>query len=205
MLKKVIKFSIILVFFGLLPHFRGAFAGFMKFDNTTATVSTGSTFQIAVIVDPGSDSINATDIYVTYDSALLKATAVSAGSLFPTVSNDIATSGRVYIAGMVNDPASSVSTSGTVATITFEGLKDGSATLSFDCNLSKIVKNDINATNVINCSQNGTSSVTVGAGGANPTAAPTTLPESGILDNLVKFAIPGIILLLLGSALRFVL
>jgi len=212
-MKKVLKIILLLLIFFLSSPllFNPAWAGFFKFDKTTVSVANGETFQIAVTVDPGSDALNSVDAYVTFDSTVLKATAVTAGSLFPTVSNDISTSGKVYIAGMVNDPASSISAAGTLATITFQGLKDGSVTLAFDCNTSKIIKNDINASNVISCSQNGSAAVTIGSG-ANPTAAPVAntgvaseLPKSGIFDNVLKFAIPGMILLILGSVLRLVL
>ncbi len=193
-------------FFITAPSLSGVQAATLKFDKTTATAANGATFQISVIVDPGTDALNSTDVYVTFDSTLLKATAVAAGAMFPTVSNDISTSGKVYIAGLVNDPASSISTSGTLATITFQGLKEGTGTLSFDCNTSKIIKNDINASNVMTCAQNGTSAITVGSGSSAPAVAPPSeLPQTGILDNLIKFAIPGAILLLLGSALRLVL
>lgn len=224
---KNIKKSIfaLMLFLGLTPMVFAVQAASLKFNNTTATVSNGGTFQIQVIVDPGSDSISSADVYVSYDGTLLKATGVSAGTLFPTVTNDVATSGTVYIAGLVNDPANSVSAAGTIATITFQALKEGTGTLSFDCNSSKVIKNDFNATNVLTCSANGTSAVTVGAGsssgGSNPTATPTTaassgsnnsggetpteLPQTGIWDNVAKLAIPGAILLLLGGALRIIL
>ena len=82
------------------------------------------------MVEPGTDALSATDVYVVYDATLLKATVVTAGTQFPIVTNDIATSGKVYIAGMVSDPASSITASGTLATITFQGLKDGTGTLA---------------------------------------------------------------------------
>lgn len=213
-----------LMFLGLAPTIFGVSAASLKFNNNSATVSNGGTFQIQVIVDPGSDSINSVDAYITYDGSLLKATGVSAGSLFPTVTNDVASSGIVYIAGLVNDPANSISSSGTLATITFQGLKEGSGTLAFDCGSSKVVKNDLNATNVLTCSANGTSAITVGAGssgGTNPTATPTQgadggtdntggetpteLPQTGIWDNVAMLAIPGALLLLLGGAMRLIL
>lgn len=210
-MKKLGKLILFLIFFGLLlpGYLTSVQAASLNFDQTTKLVATGSTFQIAVTVVPGSDSLSSTDVYVTYDSTLLKATSVVAGSLFPTVTNDISTSGRVYIAGMVNDPANSISTTGTLATITFQGLKDGTGTLAFDCNSSKIIKNDVNATNVITCSSNGTTAVTVGAGGttsttSSPTATPipNQLPQTGTFDNVIRIAIPGAILLLLGSVFR---
>ena len=205
-MKKLLKLiPAMLIFFAVVPLLFGVEAASLKFDKSTATAANGATFQISVTVDPGSDALNSTDAYVTYDSTLLKATAVADGALFPTVSNDISTSGKVYIAGMVNDPASSVSTAGTLATITFQGLKDGTGSLAFDCATTKIIKNDINATNVITCSSNGTAAITIGGGGGSAPAPPAQLPESGIFDNLIKFAVPGVILLLLGGALRFVL
>ena len=184
------------------------FAASLNFGSSTVSGTNGGNFQIAVTVDPGSDSLNSTDAYVTYDSSLLKPIAVAAGTMFPTVTNDITTTpGKVYIAGMVNDPASSISTGGTLATITFQGLKNGTGTLAFDCASSKIIKNDINATNVITCSSNGTSAVTIGSGSAAaaPTSAPSSLPRTGTLDNVVKFGVPGIIILLLGSISRLFL
>lgn len=213
-MKNSLKTFFILVIFIFIPFLKGdVLAASLSFDKTTVSETNGTTFQIAVKLDPGSDSLNSTDIYVTYDSTLLKADSVAAGSLFPTVTNDVSTSGKVYIAAMVNDPASSISTAGTVATITFEGLKDGTGSLGFDCNLSKTVKDDINASNVLVCSQNGSSAVTIGAGGGDsggttatePTTAPDTLPQTGVFDNVAKVALPGIMLLLLGGILRLVL
>jgi len=192
-------FLSLVIFFIVAPFMFRAEAASLNFDKSTATVANGATFQISVTVDPGSDALNSTDAYVTFDSTLLKATEVSAGSMFPTVSNDISTSGKVYIAGMVDDPASSISTTGTLATITFQALKDGSGTLSSDCNTSKIIKNDINASNVITCSENGTSAVTIGSGGISE------LPQSGVFDNVVNIAIPGMILLIFGGIFRLLL
>jgi len=202
-------FLSISTFVFVLPLILNVEAASLNFDKTTVSVANSGTFQISVTVDPAGEGMNGTDVYVSYDASVLKATAVSAGSLFPYVFNDIATSGKVYIAGTVTDPASSISTSGTVATITFQGLKDGTTTLSFDCSTSKIVKDDTQTTNILNCSQNGSCVVTVGSGGGtNPTPTPGSggqLPTSGVIDNVIKFAVPGVILLILGSALRLVL
>lgn len=209
-MKTILKnvLSVAIIFF-VVPVFGGMiFAASLNFNKNTVSASNGGTFQIDVTIDPGSDSLNSTDAYVTYDASLLKPTAVAAGTMFPTVTNDItSTSGRVYIAGMVNDPASSISTAGTLATITFQGLKDGTGTLGFDCASSKIIKNDINATNVITCASNGTSTATVGSGSSNPapTSPPSSLPVTGTFDNVIKFGVPGIVLLLLGSVSRLFL
>ena len=216
-MKNLLKIIPILMFFVFVPAFFAAEAAYLKFDNATVTAANGATFQIGVIVEPGTDSLSSADVYVTYDSTLLKATVVTSGTQFPTVTNDIATSGKVYIAGMVNDPSASISASGTLATITFQALKDGTGTLAYDCNLSKIIKNDVNATNVIVCGSNLTSAVTVGAGGSGTTTPTPTgtgsveptaiseLPQSGVFDNVAGMAIPGMIILIIGLGIRLVL
>ena len=120
----------VFIFFLSLPlFFNSVQAAYFKFDQTTISVASGGTFQIAVMVEPGSDSLNAAEAYVTYDSGVLNATSVAAGSLFPTVSHDVSTAGKVYIAGMVNDPASSISVSGTLATITFQASNTGTGSV----------------------------------------------------------------------------
>jgi len=208
-MKKIIIFNFFLLLF--LFFSSSVEAAFLKVDPNAVSSSAGNNFDVKVILDPGSDAIYSTDIYLTYDQSLLKVVSVKAENLFPTVTHDESTSGKVYIAAMVNDPTSSISSSGTVATITFQGLKDGSGNLSFDCSNSKVIKNDANATNVLNCSQNISSSVTIGSGSNtssnnnNSSTNLTSLPQTGIFENVVKFAIPGIILLFLGSALRFII
>lgn len=217
MKKKIIKILSLAILFVVVPVVFGSVnAASLKFDKTTVSVTNGGTFQIAVTVDPGSDALSSVDAYATYDAAYLKVNSVTAGTLFPTVSHDESTGGKVYIAGMVNDPTTSISTSGTVATITFQALKDGSTSLAFDCSSSKIIKNDINASDVMACSQNNSAAITIGAssGGTNPTTAPAAnnnytapaeLPQSGVFENVSKIAVPGIILLILGGVLKLVL
>lgn len=219
MKKSIFILSLLLFVVFITPSIFGRTeAANLKFGTTALTVTTGQTVTVDVIVDAGSDQISSTDAYVLYDPTLLEATTVTAGTFFPTVTNNI-TSGKVYIAGLVDDPATSKTGSGTLATITFSGLKDGTGTLTFDCsatasNSSKVVKNDINATNVLVCAENGQATVTVGVGGGltptsvsggvtNPT--PSVLPQTGIFENIQALAVPGMILLLVGGLLRLAL
>ncbi|OGK23270.1 hypothetical protein A3F58_00555 [Candidatus Roizmanbacteria bacterium RIFCSPHIGHO2_12_FULL_37_9b] len=211
-------FLILTTYFLSASVFGQAHGAFFNFDNASFSANTGETFDAQVIVDAGSDQITSTDAYIVYDVSLLEAQIVTPGSFFPTVINNI-TSGKVYIAGLVDDPATYQTGSGTVATITFKALAQGSGTLSFDCqpdvyNSSKIIKNDINATNVIVCSENGTASVAVGGGGTGLTVTPSNfrgtitpsaLPRAGVLENVNRVVVPGMILLLIGGALRIIL
>lgn len=184
-------------------------AAFLDFDRNTVSVNLGDTFDIQVMVDAGSEQISSIDAYVIYDPSLLEAQAITQGDFFPTVVNNI-TSGRLYIAGLVDNPATYKTGAGGVATITFKALSEGTGSLTYDCqpgvyNSSKVIKNDLNATNIIDCSQNGKSTVVVGTGLTSNIATPSSLPKSGVFENFSKVAIPGAILLLIGGALRIIL
>jgi len=183
-----------------------------SFDKSSYSVGVGQTVQIQVNIDTGGEQVNGADAYINYDSSFLSVEDVSAGSFFPTVTNDTETAGKVYIAGLVDDPASPKTGSGTLATITFKGLKDGMVNLTFDCNNSKIVKGDTNATNILQCSSDYKAVIFIGSGSGGGSSnsssnssnnnQPQTLPKSGIFENLINFAIPGAILFLIGGGLK---
>lgn len=218
-MKQLLVFIFIIIFLSFVPFVRGVEAASLRFDKTTYTAAPNSTFQIQVIVDAGSNQITSVDAYVVYDQTKLEVQTVDKGTFFPTVTNTI-TAGKVYIAGLVDDPATSKTGSGTLATITFKAIT-GQPTVTFFCDLtvyntSKIIKNDFNSTNIITCNQNSSLQVSISSGGttsitpttaAGTTAAPTpsTLPSSGIIDNIIKYSAPGMLLLLIGGAIRLIL
>ncbi len=196
-------------------------AASVKFDKGTVTINANETFTLDAIVDAGSDQITSTDMWILYDSTVLEAQSASPGAFFPAVTNNI-TAGKVYVAGLITDPGTYKTGSGTVAKITFKALKNGTATITYDCradvsNSSKVIKNAVDPTNVINCAQNGTSIITIGTGGVVPTSAaiptsiyssgtpPTSLPQSGIMDELPRLSMIGGILIVAGILLRVLL
>ena len=214
-------FSLLLVLSLYFFSAQSSFAALLKFDKTTVSSSVNQTFTMDVTVDAGTDQVTSSDIWVIYDPAYLTASSVTSGTYFPAVTNNI-TSGKVSITGLIVDPGTYKTGVGVVATITFKSLKNGTTNLTFDCrtdasNSSKVIKNDVNATNVIVCVSNIPATVTIGAAAASssssvvttyPTAVPTiasTLPNSGVAENIAKFAIPGLLLLIVGGMLRFIL
>ena len=210
---KKFVFSTILIFtaFFLSPAVMGQIqAGFLTFDKDTIVANIGDIFDVQIIVDPGSEQISSDDAYVIYDPSLIEAQGVTPLDYFPTVVNNIEF-GRVYVAGLVDDPATYKTGSGAVATVSFKALANGLGTLTYDCqpgvyNSSKIIKNDLHASNIIECDQNGRVNITIGSGiGGGITATPSGLPRTGIFENVSRIAVPGIILLLLGGALRIIL
>ncbi|MEK7078742.1 MAG: cohesin domain-containing protein [Patescibacteria group bacterium] len=224
---KSIKYIISLILLTGIYFFsaQSTFAAFLKFDKTTVSSQATQTFTVDVTVDAGTDQITSTDIWVVYDPAYLEAQTVTNGTFFPAVTSNI-TSGKVSITGLIVDPGTYKTGTGVVATVTFKSLLNGTSSISFDCrtdvsNSSKIIKNDVNATNLIECSKNTGATVTIGGTATSSTAStgiyatptvssvqPTvagTLPESGIVENIVRFAVPGMVLLMIGVMLRFAL
>lgn len=204
-------FVILLVYFS-----KAVFAATVNFDKTSITTQSGASFSLQVNIDAGSDEIRSTDIYLNFDSGYLQVESVNEGSFFPTVTSDTSTAGQVYLAGMVDDPAVTKTGSGTLATVNFKALKDGSTTISLNCSSSKIVKADIDATNILNCSQTVSVDVTIGSGSSGSSSSgdsststnsnlPSSLPRTGIFENLQKAAKPGLIFLLIGGLLRIIL
>jgi len=187
-------------------------AAHLEFDPATATAAKGETFNVDVVVDAGSDEVVSTDAFILFDSNVLQVDSVADGDFFPTVTYTTESS-KVYIAGLVDDPASSKTGKGTLATITFKVIGDGNSDVTFDCRAdatdsSKIVKNDINATNVITCSDNTALKYTGSGGGgeesSSPTVeptAPTVLPKTGSFDNLLKIGFFGGVVFIIGGVL----
>jgi len=211
-----IYFFFILNFF-ILPIFFSVKAANFSFDKNNYSVSVGETVQVKINIDTNDQEVNGADAYINYDSSFLSVESVAAGSFFPTIVDDTQNPDKVYIAGLVDYQASPKIGSGTMAIITFKGLKNGTTNLSFDCNNSRIVKNDTNATNILQCSSNNTSQVVVGSGSGsqdsnssnsssnsseNKNAKINTLPKSGVFKSFVDLAVPGSILFLIGTGLR---
>lgn len=223
-MKSIKKFFVIVLLLAWGSISAGAVdAAFLKFDKASYSVAVDETFDVEIIVNPGSEQITSVDAYVIYDSAIINADSVTEGSYFPTVLNDL-TTGKVYIAGLVDSPSDYKEGVGTVATVTFKALKEGETDLVFDCDgqatvTSKVIKNDINSTDIIVCSENGTATVTIGVGGTTPDATGgaedtptptptqavvTQLPASGTTENMIAMSILGAILVGVGGLTKLI-
>ncbi len=210
-MKKTLIITLFLIaYFFLGGQIQKTEAAYFQFEPSSTTVKTGETVSIKVNIDAGSDELNGADARILYNSNFLKVQSVTAGSYFPTVTDNTTTPGKLHIAGIVDNPGSSSSGKGTLATIVFQALSDSVATLTIDCPNSRIVKNDINATDILECSRNNQATITIGTGATSSNSnssspTPSVLPKSGVFDNLVNLAIPGMILFFLGVAMRLFL
>ena len=211
MKEKVLTILMLIIVFLSLPTVVGfAQAASFGFDQTTVTVGVNETFVVTVTEDLGTEQTNSSQAYILYDSTLLQAQSVAAGSFFPTVSNSITTAGKVFLVGYVDGTSVYKTGTGNFATITFKALKNGTGTLTIDCRTgvsdsSQIIKyNDANATNLLICAQNTSVAVTVGTGTAEP--LPTALPQSGVVEDSIKLmTLIGFALVIIGGGLRLAL
>ncbi len=212
MKKKIVVVTLGIALFILSAGTASVSAASLRFDPTSVSSQVDGTFGVDVIVDSGADEILGVDVLIRYDSDLLEVVSISDGTHMTIGKKDLTTPHKIYFAPVVDDPASAVSGVGTVATINFKSKVESTSELNFECELgetneSNILKNDLDATDIITCSDNGKSTIVIGAGGSTidsgTTKSPSTLPRSGAFENLALFGVIGGILLLVGGSLRF--
>ena len=120
---------VLYVLIALLPTV--ASAATISFSPASGSFPVGREFTVKVVVEPGSDKINASDGTIAFDSSILSVTGVTKdGSLFslwtadPTFSNS---DGTVTYSGGTPTPTTKT---GTVITLTMKAKKVGTGTIS---------------------------------------------------------------------------
>lgn len=212
MKKKIAVVALGFIFFILSARTASVSAASLRFDPVSVSSAADKTFDIKVVVDSGVEEILGADVLIRYDSDLLEVVSITDGTHMTIGKKDTATPHKIYFAPVVEDPGSPVKGTGTVATITFKAKVESTSELNFECELgetneSNILKNDLDATDIITCSDNGKATIVIGSGGSTvdsgTSKSPSTLPRSGAFENLAFFATIGGVLLLVGGSLRF--
>ena len=155
------------------------------FDSTSKNLQMGETLEVPVNIhtDSGTEVIGA-DIWMTIDESYLDVQSINQGSYFPTVTGQKTSTGKIYIAGILEDTTTTKTGDGTIATVLFTPKKTGTTEIKFDCrgndvsDTSKININFTNPQNVIDCSSTAANILTINVGAASNGATPT--PEGGV-------------------------
>lgn len=106
-------------------------AATVTFSPASGSYSVGKAFTVKVQADPGSDTINASDGTVSFDSTILQVTNVSKdGSLFSLWTADPKFSNADGTVEWSGGSPSSISNKGTIISITFKPKKAGTAAVS---------------------------------------------------------------------------
>lgn len=222
-----------LLFYIVVPLFNSVNAANLRFNPTSGTVRVGSTVDFDVRIDTGGEAVTSADAYIEYDPNFVEIVSVTDGNFFQTVThNDVKTSGRLYIAGIVTNAATFKIGEGLLASVKLKGLKNGDITLRYICEQgsttdSNIAKNDINATDIISCSDNNTYKLTIGSS-SNPNdnntnnnsntggstsnnnqssnyQKPNTLPQTGTVEKVILGSVLGIGLFVIGGVIKLFL
>lgn len=211
-MNQVIRQSILVAFSFLILTVVGVArveAASLMFDPESSDIEEGETFSVDVNIDAETQQVAGTDIYISYDSSIVSLQSVTGGDYFPLVSN-IPTTGQLYISGVIANQGEYKTGEGTVATLVFKGEAEGTTNLDFSCDLtqtetSKIIQNDINSSNIIDCSTLTPHTVVVGGGSTSTTTKPTSLPASGVYDDMLRYSALGGVLLAAGLGLRVIM
>lgn len=177
MLSKKIVVPLCLCFLSFFFEATSVSAAYLYFSPATKTAANQESISVDILVNTEGEQISAADAYIEYNNSLLSVQSVQNKSYFPYQTHAI-TGNRIALRGLVFDAETYVTGTGTMATITFQVLAEGTGRLTFFCDknvssTSRIVKNDTTATNLIDCSRNGSMALTVAGPSATPTPTPT--------------------------------
>lgn len=141
---------------------------------TNTSVETGDNFSLSVMVTPNGESLDTTRVELDWDASKLEVLSFDLGSLFPYLSpsNEIDnTNGDLsYGAFKFGTP---VTSSGTLATVTFHALASGSTTISV-LSSSKLISD---GAEMINTSALGSSAITISGEAVEAEATEETTTE----------------------------
>ncbi|OGK21023.1 hypothetical protein A3C23_02315 [Candidatus Roizmanbacteria bacterium RIFCSPHIGHO2_02_FULL_37_13b] len=155
------------------------FPAIIKLDTSEKTTSVNQTFKVDVYVDAGQYEILSSDVRLQYDKSSIEPLSAEDGGFMTLVYSDLYSKpGNIYLASVVEEAKDYRTGKGKVATITFKAIKQGKSKISVICipgvtaDDSNISKNDINATDVIDCRKNYVVPVNVKTDTSSPDESP---------------------------------
>ena len=182
------------------PYLAAIIIILLSFNAQAATVSVspqsqnaieGSNFTVSVVLEPGGSSVYGAQFSLIFDKAKIEALSIDTGTLLgsdgastiegvKTIDNSI---GKINYSLSRSGTSTGISSSGSIAEITFKGVSAGTATINF----ADVVISDPNASEIPGSTQAG--SVTVAAASA-PTATPTSTPTAAATPGLTQTSTP---------------
>src|SRR3989344_4180243 len=160
-----------------------ASAATLSLSPSSQSVTVGQNFTVNVLLNAQGQAVDGVDIsYLRYNPSLLQVQSATAGTLMPlTLSNNFATQGQIQFS-QVASGGSSYTGQGTLLTIAFKALSQGTANVTFD-----FTSGNTQDTNVSGASTDLLTSVTNGSyviqasSTPTPTPTPTPAPSAGTI------------------------
>lgn len=218
-MKKLILIIIVLITVLAVIKPRSAFAQTLSFDPTSGGFNMNQQFTVKINVNTGGQQTTGADALVTFDPTILSIVSATNGGFYTNFANNpiSGVSNQYLISGFETDPTSIKSGTGTLATVTFKGIANGTSAVSFNCSAGS--KSDSNiiqqgsANDIINCGALASASYTIGPANATPITSctstgncpptPSTLPRSGTVEVTIAAVGIGIVLTLVGLIFKF--
>lgn len=221
------KALLLFMFFLVGPVVSAVFAGTLSFEPSSVNTSVGEEFTLTVQVDVGDSEVLGVDALLQYDEDILEVVSMTDGTFLSIGTKEFGEPGKAYIAGLVENASESVTGSGPLVDVTFKAQSGGTSDVTFVCREgetgeSNISENSTDATDLIECSQNGEAVIVVegddsgsdgngdggggtgNGGGSGSGSTPSELPQTGFLEDMVLLGMfGGGLLLLVGLGTRF--
>jgi hypothetical protein len=205
-MKKFLPFIFAFLFFVFFP--KNAFAAAsLSFSPANQTVALNQNFTVNALLSTGGAETDGADLIIRYDGNKLQVVSAALGTLYTNkVVEDTSTAGKITLrATSASDQ--SFNGNGTVATIVFKPIAEGTANVYFEFTSGSTTDTNVafHGTDVLGSTTNATYTINQsGVGGANPSASPS-IPVSGTVETTVALVGGGIGLVLLGLLAKFFL
>lgn len=183
----------------------------------SSSASVGENIVVDVGIESGTDKVYAADMWMTFDSAKLELSSVTAvaNSTFAFTLGDqnidnVAGTVKVALIPAVSSSLDSKAVTGPVAKFTFKAKATGVATVMFTCTNGSLNDTNIidpNSADIVVCgsNQSGSYTITAGTGGENTTTTTTTTTATTTSSELPQTGVDGptIALILFGVMSMF--
>lgn len=176
----------------------------------TQTMAVGNTVNVNIMLDTGGQSVTGGTAVLTYDPTKLSVldaspssvgTQISSGTIFTNPLTNLADTVAGKITLDYGSPQSTFSGQGTFGTISFKALTSISSTpVSFVLTGTRGTSAVYSGgANVLSAATNGSYTISLSGSAVTPTSTPSSLPQSGAVENTI-FLIVGS-LIFIGSGL----
>lgn len=143
-----------------------AYAARVSVSSPKSSVTVNESVSIPIQIQTGQDSVSGTDVYIQYDKSALQYEGVKDLHFFSFVNAVEDGDSTVHVSAVVGDVKDLKKGSAQFATVMFKAIRGGTSKISIICDpgtrdSSKIIRGDLDATDIIDCAETQPAVVTV--------------------------------------------
>lgn len=204
MIKRILFFLAIFFFLRLsLP--KSVLAASLSFSPSQGSHSLNESFSVNVILNTNTAQVDGVDALINFDATKLQVSSATLGTLFTNKLTESASGGTITFRA-TSAAGSPFVGSGTLATIVFKGISQGTANVNFNFTPGSTVDSNVASAGSDVLSSVGSASFTISAataapaigGASSPTPSPSpSTPVAGNIEPTIALLFAGISLVLL--------